>query len=153
MVNHICEPISSNQFASCSSARVEQGGGGAPLTVDRNAKITTLANFPMQANGAEMLRLACCYAINRNIPIVAPIHDAILIEADIDAIRDTTEAMRQGMEDASRAVLGGHTVRVDASEPLIYPNRYVDGRNVALWDTTLRLLEKVKSNVTGKSIC
>src|SRR6266702_1851765 len=35
MVNHICEPISSNQFASCSSARVRQGGGGAPLTVDR----------------------------------------------------------------------------------------------------------------------
>jgi hypothetical protein len=35
MVNHICEPISSNQFASCSSARVGQGGGGAPLTVER----------------------------------------------------------------------------------------------------------------------
>src|SRR2546426_10567288 len=34
MVNHICEPISSNQFASCSSARVGQGGGGAPLTID-----------------------------------------------------------------------------------------------------------------------
>src|SRR6266567_5346636 len=33
MVNHICEPISSNQFASCSSARVGQGGGGAPLTM------------------------------------------------------------------------------------------------------------------------
>src|SRR5262249_14155544 len=33
MVNHICEPISSNQFASCSSARVGQGGGGAPLTL------------------------------------------------------------------------------------------------------------------------
>src|SRR5438128_12114480 len=34
MVNHICEPISSNQFASCSSARVGQGGGGAPLTFE-----------------------------------------------------------------------------------------------------------------------
>src|SRR5438445_11382996 len=34
MVNHICEPISSNQFASCSSARVGQGGGGAPLTLN-----------------------------------------------------------------------------------------------------------------------
>src|SRR6266404_5898339 len=34
MVNHICEPISSNQFASCSSARVGQGGGGAPLTIE-----------------------------------------------------------------------------------------------------------------------
>src|SRR5437660_5639998 len=34
MVNHICEPISSKQFASCSSARVGQGGGGAPLTFE-----------------------------------------------------------------------------------------------------------------------
>src|SRR5260221_5061174 len=33
MANHICEPISSNQFASCSSARVGQGGDGAPLTL------------------------------------------------------------------------------------------------------------------------
>src|SRR6266404_6251358 len=40
MVNHICEPISSNQFASCSSARVGQGGGGAPLTIDlRNGRL------------------------------------------------------------------------------------------------------------------
>src|SRR5216684_7988145 len=37
MVNHICEPISSNQFASCSSARVGQGGDGAPLTLDQEA--------------------------------------------------------------------------------------------------------------------
>src|SRR5438132_11247367 len=38
MVNHICEPISSNQFASCSSARVGQGGGGAPLTLNRQSE-------------------------------------------------------------------------------------------------------------------
>src|SRR5258706_8645406 len=38
MVNHICEPISSNQFASCSSARVGQGGGGAPLTIYQRPK-------------------------------------------------------------------------------------------------------------------
>src|SRR6516164_5101984 len=43
MVNHICEPISSNQFASCSSARVGQGGGGAPLTLDHVAGFMNLA--------------------------------------------------------------------------------------------------------------
>jgi hypothetical protein len=34
MVNHICEPISPNQLASCRSARALQGGGEAPLTVN-----------------------------------------------------------------------------------------------------------------------
>ena len=33
MVNHICEPISPNQLASCRSARALQGGGEAPLTL------------------------------------------------------------------------------------------------------------------------
>jgi hypothetical protein len=40
-------------------------------------------NFPMQANGAEMLRLACCLAIERGLAVCAPVHDAILIEAPL----------------------------------------------------------------------
>src|SRR6516225_7587566 len=35
MVNHICEPISPNQLASCRSARALQGGGEAPLTIQQ----------------------------------------------------------------------------------------------------------------------
>src|SRR5262249_40955937 len=46
----------------------------------------SLRNFPMQANGAEMLRLGCCLATERDIRICAPVHDAILIEAPIDQI-------------------------------------------------------------------
>jgi len=41
----------------------------------------SLRNFPMQANGAEMLRLACCMATERGICVCAPVHDALLIEA------------------------------------------------------------------------
>ena len=33
MVNHICEPISPNRFASCRSPRAVQGGAKGPLTV------------------------------------------------------------------------------------------------------------------------
>src|SRR5512133_2144508 len=39
MVNHICEPISPNQLASCRSARALQGGGEAPLTVELRAEL------------------------------------------------------------------------------------------------------------------
>ena len=36
-------------------------------------------NFPMQANGAEMLRLACCLATERGIEVCAPVHDAAVL--------------------------------------------------------------------------
>ena len=35
---------------------------GWPIHVTDNARPTALRNYPMQANGAEMLRLACCLA-------------------------------------------------------------------------------------------
>ena len=46
----------------------------------------------MQANGAEMLRIACCFGTERGVRISAPVHDAILIEAPIDEIE--AEALR-----------------------------------------------------------
>ena len=35
MVNHICEPISPNRFASCRSPRAVQGGAKGPLTLQQ----------------------------------------------------------------------------------------------------------------------
>ena len=117
---------------------------GWRMQVLRRAKAGTLANYPMQANGAEMLRLACCLAVNRGIPIIAPIHDAVLIEGPSADIKDITAEMSRCMIEASRHVMGGPAVRVDASDPLHFPERYVDGRNPELWTTTLQLLTKLQ---------
>jgi DNA polymerase-1 len=119
---------------------------GWRMRVLPHAKPGTLANFPMQANGAEMLRLACCHAVNRDVPIVAPIHDAVLIEGPASNIDDIAHEMQRCMVEASRVVLGGPAVRVDMSKPLTFPHRYVDGRDgsIELWDTTLRLLDRLK---------
>ncbi len=54
----------------------------------RDANPRSLRNFPMQANGAEMLRIACCLATERGIRICAPVHDAVLIEAPADRIEE-----------------------------------------------------------------
>ena len=58
-------------------------------------------NFPMQANGAEMLRLACCLATERGIEVCAPVHDAVLIAAPLYRLDEDVAAMREAMREAS----------------------------------------------------
>src|SRR5262249_46361650 len=52
---------------------------GWRVHVSTDANPRSLRNFPLQANGAEMLRLACCLATERGIQVCAPVHDALLI--------------------------------------------------------------------------
>ena len=118
---------------------------GWRMRVLPNVKSGTLSNYPMQSNGGEMLRLACIFAVDRGIPIVAPIHDALLVEGPAKDIDDIMTEMAKCMVEASRVVLGGPTVRADQDPPLHFPNRYVDGRDGSseLWGTTIRLLTKL----------
>ena len=67
---------------------------GWHVHVDENANPRSLRNFPMQANGAEMLRLACCLATERGIEVCAPVHDAVLICAPLDRLDSDVAAMR-----------------------------------------------------------
>ena len=56
----------------------------------------------MQANGAEMLRLACCLGTEWGIEICWPVHDAVLICAPIERLEEDVRRMRKCMADASR---------------------------------------------------
>ena len=100
----------------------------------------------MQANGAEMLRLACSLATEQGVRVCAPIHDALLIEAPLkdsdQAILDTQAAMEQ----ASRVVLDGFVIRSDV-ELVRYPDRYADPRGAEMWQTVLELLGKSEKEV------
>jgi hypothetical protein len=100
----------------------------------------SLRNFPMQANGGEMLRLACCFATESGIEVCAPVHDAVLICAPIDRLEIEIERMRDCMARASRAVLGGFELRAEAA-PVVYPDRYRDSRGAVMWDRVTGLLK------------
>lgn len=99
----------------------------------------SLRNFPMQSNGAEMLRLACCMLVDAGIRICAPVHDAILIEAplaDLDAhVARTQEIMRK----ASEVILSGFSLGSDVKR-IDYPDRYMDGRGKTMWSTVWELV-------------
>jgi hypothetical protein len=94
----------------------------------------------MQANGAEMLRIACCLATERGIEVCAPVHDAVLICAPTDRIDADVEGMRAAMAEASRAVLRMLELGSDA-KIIRYPDRYVDPRGEVMWDRVCQLLE------------
>ena len=112
---------------------------GWSLHVGAGANPRSLRNFPCQANGAEMLRLACCLATERGIAVVAPIHDALLIEGPSGEIDDLVARTQAAMAEASGTVLDGFRLRADA-KVVRWPDRYMDDRGRRFWDRVLALL-------------
>jgi hypothetical protein len=106
---------------------------------DANAR--SLRNFPMQANGAEMLRLACCLGTERGIEICAPVHDAVLICAPLDRLGHDVATMQDAMREASREVLGGFELGTDAAI-VRFPDRYMDPRGRVMWGRIMKLLNE-----------
>jgi DNA polymerase I len=110
----------------------------------------SLRNFPMQGNGAEMLRLACCLATERRIEICAPVHDAVLICASLDKLNADVATMRAAMAEASRIVLGGFELFTDA-HVICYPDRFRDpgGRGDVMWNQVMALIAKCKATAAA----
>jgi len=101
----------------------------------------SLRNFPMQANGAEMLRLACCLGTERGIEVCAPVHDAVLICAPLDRLDAAVARMQEAMREASRIVLNGFELGTDA-HVVRYPDRYMDDRGATMWDRVMKLIHE-----------
>jgi DNA polymerase I len=100
----------------------------------------SLMNFPMQGNGAEMMRIAAIAATEGGIKICAPVHDAFLIEAPMDRLDQDIATMRD-LSKAGCAVTGGLNIRTDA-EVIRFPNRYMDERGASMWEKVTGLLQE-----------
>lgn len=101
-------------------------------------------NFPMQANGAEMMRIAAMLATEAGITVCAPIHDAFLIEVDIVDLESAVAEMREIMAEASRKVLKGFEIRTDV-EIVRYADRYRDERGAQMWRIAIEQLEHIEA--------
>jgi hypothetical protein len=105
---------------------------GWMVHVGTDANPRSLRNFPMQANGAEMMRLACCEATEKGIGVCCPVHDALLIEAPACEIERAVEAAQAIMQKASEIVLDGFPLRTEA-KIVRHPERYSDDRGKVMW--------------------
>jgi hypothetical protein len=111
---------------------------GWPIRVDERSNPRSLRNFPMQANGAEMLRIACCLGTERGVQICAPVHVAVLICVPFNRLEDDIATMRTAMAEASRFVLAGF--ELDTEVKIVrWPDRYMDPRGVEMWNRVCKL--------------
>ena len=96
----------------------------------------------MQANGAEMLRLACCLGTEQGIEVCAPVHDAVLICAPLDSLEADMARMQQAMAEASHDVLNGFELGTEA-KIIRYPDRYMDDRGTACGTASWTLIHEL----------
>jgi DNA polymerase I-like protein with 3'-5' exonuclease and polymerase domains len=121
---------------------------GWSLRVRGEPNPRSLRNFLCQANGAEMLRLACCLATERGIRVIAPVHDALAVEAEAGSILETVAATQECMAEASEAVLSGFRLR-SAAGIIRHPDRFRDERGVDFWARIMAILEEIEAAPVG----
>jgi DNA polymerase I len=108
----------------------------------------TFRNWPIQAAGADILRISCILGTRHGVRLVAPNHDAVLIEAPIERIEADAALMQECIRRASRIVLncdraGDHELRTDCTI-VRYPNRHFDKRGVTMWEHVTGLLAELQ---------
>jgi DNA polymerase I len=123
---------------------------GWHVHVGANPNPRSLRNFPMQANGAEMLRLACCLATERGVEVCAPVHDAVLICAPFDRLEADIAAMRGAMAEASRFVLAGFELATEV-KVVRWPDSYMDPRGRQMWDRVCSLVAQAEPQAQSSS--
>ena len=119
--------------------RIHDGPDTSPLS---------LMNAPMQGNGAEMMRLAAIAGVRSGVQIDAVVHDAFVVESDLDQLEDTVAAMQAAMAFASNKVLLGLELKTDVHR-VYWPDRYMDSRPAAaaMWDLVTGILNEVEEEL------
>jgi hypothetical protein len=108
----------------------------------------SFVNFPMQANGAEIMRIAACLAAERGVPIGGVVHDAFAVCSRLDQLEADIATIRAAMAEAARETLGGFNLGVDVSITH-WPKRYADKRGVVMWDRVMNLLSQTEERMAG----
>jgi hypothetical protein len=113
--------------------------GWQRLLTELSCNHRSVGNFFSQGNGAEMLRLAIIFGTEAGVPIVMPMHDAVLIVSPVDRLARDIEVMKECMHQASELVLDGFRLRVE-EKTFRYPDRYMCKKGEAFWEKVLKFL-------------
>jgi DNA polymerase I len=90
--------------------------------VNSLSSIFTARNWLIQANSAAIFRYAGLLMRRLGLPVIALVHDAVLIEAPLDQLDRIQALAIECLERASRRFLYGLTLRADAKRILMPAN-------------------------------
>src|SRR6516165_2415071 len=114
----------------------------------------SIRNWPVQSVCADLFRLAYVWGTRHGLTLIAPVHDAVLLESSEDRIEADVALMREIMRRASRVILNptaDGTIELRTDVKIIrYPDRFTDSRGTELWETVLKLLAERRERMTAQ---
>jgi hypothetical protein len=143
-----------HRFWDYAERVVQTGMQGQDLTsvfgwrrrITAETKPRSLRNWPIQSAGAAMLQLAIVAGVDAGIRIVASIHDAVLITAPLNPLREAADHMASLMIRASEVVTGGFPLRVEM-DFVRWPDRFMDRRGAEMWARAMRALRDIEGGI------
>jgi DNA polymerase-1 len=140
-------------FAQRAIDHVMRGGSletelGWHLHPRRDPNPRSIANFPVQANASEILRVACCLVTEAGYEVCCPVHDALLVNCKVEDIDRTVAEVKAMMVKASQIVLGGFAIKV-GYEITKYPDHLTDKRGAKMWAAVMEQMDKLKAGAVA----
>jgi hypothetical protein len=118
----------------------------------------TFLNFPMQANGAETMRVVIIRAGTAGLKVIACAHDGFFVEDFADKIEESAAKLQAIMVQVSRDLFNGFELRADcdpAKDIVRDPDRFVDEREredgMAHWNWLMSLIAEEENDEPGQS--
>jgi hypothetical protein len=106
----------------------------------------TIRNWPVQACGSAIMHTVCLLAERRGIEIVAPVHDAFLVQCRLEDIADVSVALDRCTRDASAVILDGYEIPTgdENGKWLIRPGQqFYDKRGAVMWAEINQLMDSL----------
>ncbi len=113
---------------------------GWPLHVEPGYNVRSLANFPVQANAAEILRLSVIALRDAGFDVCATVHDCCVVEVAAEDAEAAAEEVKRLMVMAGEVVLGGFRLRIDVD--LVRPGqRWRQKSSSHIWEWLVEQLQ------------
>jgi hypothetical protein len=96
---------------------------GWPLHVHSDTRDTSLANYPAQSAGADMMRHAAIASTEQGIAVCCSVHDSFKVLAPIGDVAQISGQMDAIMRSAGAAITGRFEIPAELKSIVSYPNR------------------------------
>lgn len=118
---------------------------GWRINCDRvsGTNLRSVANWPVQATAADIMRIAAMAMVEHGLPVAAPIHDAFLLVCPKHKVKEMTDLAQRLMVEASQVVLNGPSCRVEV-KCFAAGERYSDPKGEAMFHRILSHLNELK---------
>lgn len=105
--------------------------------------INSILNLPIQGLGSVILRRLVKLCFERNLHLIATIHDAVVVMCKVEDKEKVAQELSKAMHDAADDILGTHDMKVGAPEYTFNNHPQAHGAEKE-WEQLVNMLEAIE---------